>query len=149
MPLLGPVVEGFEDWLADNGYTRKSRKFSIRMLRHVDVHLRRRRIKKPVALTHQVLHQCWRALIKTYPAGAGTVRTLERYLRVNALMADNRPEAENTSPHLLLVKEYADYLHQVRGFAVSTISNHQLTAQCFLQHLDKADVALKHTQPSH
>lgn len=148
MPLLGPVVDGFEDWLADNGYTRKSRKFSIRMLRQVDIDLRRRRIQTLASLTHQVLHECWRALIKTYPAGAGTVRTLERYLLANGLMPDSLPEAGN-SPHSLLVKEYADYLHQVRGFAVSTISNHQSTAQCFLQHLDKAGIALKHTQPSH
>lgn len=148
MPLLGPVVDGFEDWLADNGYTRKSRKFSIRMLRQVDIDLRHRRIQTLASLTHQVLHECWRALIKTYPAGAGTVRTLERYLLANGLMPPSLPEAGN-SPHSLLVKEYADYLHQVRGFAVSTISNHQSTAQCFLQHLDKAGIALKHTQPSH
>lgn len=86
MQLLGPIVDGFDDWLAANGYTRGSRKFSIHMLRQIDAHLWRRRVKDVAGLTPPVLHQCWRALIKIYPAGAGTVRTLERYLRANALI---------------------------------------------------------------
>jgi hypothetical protein len=33
LPLLGPVADGFDDWLAANGYTRVSRQNSLRMLR--------------------------------------------------------------------------------------------------------------------
>ena len=46
LPLLGPITDGFDDWLAANGFTRGSRKFSIRMLPHVDADLRRRRVDK-------------------------------------------------------------------------------------------------------
>ena len=41
MPLLGPIADGFDDWLAANGYTLGSREFAIRMLPHVDADLRR------------------------------------------------------------------------------------------------------------
>ena len=33
MPLLGPITDGFDDWLAANGYTPGSRKFAIRCCR--------------------------------------------------------------------------------------------------------------------
>ena len=67
LPLLGPIVDGFDDWLATNAYTRGSRKFSIRMLRHVDAYLRRRRVRDVASLTHAELHTCWRDLIKVFP----------------------------------------------------------------------------------
>jgi hypothetical protein len=40
LPLLGPIAEGFDDWLAFNGYTRYSRQYSISMLPRVDADLR-------------------------------------------------------------------------------------------------------------
>ena len=41
---LGCVADGFDDWLAANGYTRVSRQNSIRKLPHVEAELRRRAI---------------------------------------------------------------------------------------------------------
>ena len=86
MPLLGPIVDGFDDWLASNGYTRGSRKFAIRMLPHVDADLRRRRARDVASLTHATLDDCWRDLIKVFPTNAGTVRALERYLTAAGLI---------------------------------------------------------------
>jgi len=40
LPLLGPIADGFDAWLAGNGYTAGSRKYAIRMLPHVDNDLR-------------------------------------------------------------------------------------------------------------
>jgi hypothetical protein len=130
LPLLGPVADGFDDWLAANGYTRASRQNSIRMLLHVDAELRRRQVKKLANLTHPVLRGCWRTLRKDRPFSARTVRTLERYLAVNGLIADGQP-ATGTSPASMLIEEYANYLREVRGFAVSTVSNHRYTVQVF------------------
>ena len=36
MSVLGPIVDGFDDCLATNGYALRSREDSIHMLRHVD-----------------------------------------------------------------------------------------------------------------
>jgi len=145
LSLLGPVADGFDDWLAANGYTRDSRKNSILMLPHVDTDLRRRQVKKVANLTHPVLRDCGRALRKVCPFRARSVWTLERYLAANGLIADGQP-VTGTSPASMLIEEYANYLREVRGFAASTVSNHRYTAQCFLRHLDKEKIALKNIQ---
>ena len=142
LPLLGSVADGFDDWLAANGYTRVSRENSIRMLPHVDAELRRRQVKELANLTHPVLRGCWRTLRKDRPFSARTARTLERYLAANGLIADGQP-ATGAFPASMLIEEYANYLREVRGFAASTVLNHRYTVQCFLQHLDEEEVALK------
>jgi hypothetical protein len=100
MPLLGPIAEGFDDWLAAGGFTRGSRKFSIRMLPVIDAGLRRRRVDKLPKLNQQALQSCWKALMKTYPCGAGTVHTLQRYLVANGLIVDGRASATSRPPTL-------------------------------------------------
>jgi len=146
--LLGPIADGFDDWLVTNGYTQHSREDSIHLLLHMDADLRRRQIKEVAQLTHPVLHDCWRALLKTRPSHAGTVRVLERFLVTKGLLADSRP-AIATSPASMLVEEYAKYLHEVRGLTLSSISIQRHTAQCFLQHLDQEGIALKDLQAGH
>jgi site-specific recombinase XerD len=142
LPLLGPISDGFDDWLAAAGFTRGSREFSIRMLPRADAILRRR-VDKVAQLSHPVLHDCWKALMKVYPCGAGTVHTLERYLIASALIVDGRKKSPQTSA---LSEKYADHLRQVRGFAVSTVSSHRRTTQSFLQHLKEAGVAVGRIQ---
>ena len=141
MPLLGPVVDGFDDWLATSGYTRWSRKLSIYMLPRVDADIQGRRVKEVAHLTSSVLHDCWRTLIKPYPDRAGTVRKLEQYLAANGLIADDKPVT--ASPASMLIEEYANYLREVCGSASSTVSHHRYTARCILQHLNSLGITLK------
>jgi site-specific recombinase XerD len=140
MPVLGPIVDGFDDWLDANGYTPSSRRYSIRILPHLD--LRLHQVGNVSKLTHSVLHDCWKTLIKTNPHRAGTVRALERYLLAHGLIADGQ-KATPTLPASILSEEYADHLREVRGFAASTISHHRYTAERFLQHLEEEGTALR------
>ena len=133
MPLLGRIADGFDDWLAARGFTRGSRKLSIHLLPIVDKSLRRRGVDEVAKLNHAVLEDCVKRLKKRYPCRAGTIHTLERYLVANGLIVDGRQAATQPSS---LSNEYADHLREVRGFAASTVSSHQRTAQCFLQHLE-------------
>ena len=135
LPLLGPITDGFDDWLAASGFTRGSRKFSIWMLPRVDANLRRRRIDDVAKLNHAVLHDCWKALMKIYPCGAGTVHTLERYLIASGLIVDGRQTTPQTST---LSEDYTHHLRQVRGFSASTVSSHRRTAQGFLHGMARA-----------
>lgn len=146
LPLLGPIADGFDDWLAASGYTPGSREFSIRMLPHVDADLRRRRIANVASLTPATLHACWRDLIKVFPTNAGTVHALERYLAAAGVMAAERSEAARTTDPSLS-REYADHLHDVRGFAASTVSSHRRAATCFLQHLEEAGTVVERIRP--
>ena len=115
------------------------------MLPYVEAELRRRGVKQLADLSLPVLHDSWCTLRKTYPVSAGTVRSLERYLVANSLIANHQP-ATATSSASRLIEEYAHHLGEVRGLATSTISFHRYTAQCFLQHLNKKDIALQDLQ---
>jgi site-specific recombinase XerD len=146
MPLLGPIMDGFDDWLAANGFTRSSRKHLICKLWYVDADLRRRRVYEIAKLTHPVLHDCWRGFMKAHPNNAGTVRTLELYLIDSGLIADGR-KVSATLPASILAEEYANHLREVCGFVTSTASHHRWTVQCFLKHLEDEAVTLRSVQP--
>jgi site-specific recombinase XerD len=146
LPLLGPIADGFDDWLTTSGFTRGSRKLAINLLPIADKNLRRRGADEVAKLNHAVLDDCCKALKKRYPCRAGTIHTLERYLVANGLILDHR-DAAATHPSSLS-DEYADHLREVRGFAASTVSSHRRTAQCFLQHLEKTGAAPRAIQTS-
>jgi len=148
LPVLGSIADGFDDWLVANGYALLSRQGTIRMLRYVDTDLRHRQVKDVGHLTHAVLHDCWRTLRKPYPTWAGIVRTLERYLATNGLLAERR-QTTATSPASILIEQYVNHMREVRGLSLSTVSHHRYTAQCFLQHLDEMGIALKQTRACH
>src|SRR5580700_2217623 len=59
LPLLGPVIDGFDDWLAANGYTPGSRKFAIRTLIHADTDLRGRGVRDIHKLSRATLYDSW------------------------------------------------------------------------------------------
>jgi hypothetical protein len=63
MPLLGPITDGFDDWLVPNGYTRGARKNSLRMLQQV-VDLKKK---------HQAI-----AKVKPVPRRSRTPRSKDR-----------------------------------------------------------------------
>ena len=136
LPLLGPIIDGFDDWLAASGYTPGSREFAIRMLPRVDADLRRRRARHVASLTPAMLHACWRALMKTFPTNAGTVRSLARYLATAGMIGADGTGTAERSASVILSEEYAKHLREVRGFAPSTVGHHRYASQCFLNHLN-------------
>jgi integrase/recombinase XerD len=141
LPLLGPIADGFDDWLTTSGFTRGSRKLAINLLPIADKTLRRRGVDEVAKLNHTVLDDCCKALKKKYPCRAGTIHTLERYLIANGLIVDIRHAAATQPP--TLSGEYAAHLREVRGFAASTVSSHRRTAEDFLQHLGETGAALR------
>jgi integrase/recombinase XerD len=147
LPLLGPITDGFDDWLAASGYTPGSREFAIRMLPHVDADLRHRRVRDVANLTPTTLHACWRDLIKVFPTNAGIVRSLGRYLVTAGVIAVSGTETAGTSAPEILSEEYANHLREVRGFAASTICHHRYASQCFLNHLETKKIPLGSIQP--
>lgn len=145
LPLLGAIADGFDDWLAANGYTTGSRRHLICMLMHVDNDLRKRKVRTVSELNHAMLHVSWRHLIKRFPMNAGTVRSLEHYLRAAGKITDVRKVVEQSAAEKLS-DAYAQYLREVRGFAIHSTANHQRVAQSFLDHLNRRQVALQNLQ---
>src|SRR5260221_10633508 len=147
LPLLGSIGDGFDDWLAVNGYTPGSRRFAIRKLPHVDADLRRRKVRAIAALTHLTLQASWRHLIKLFPTNAGTVRSLERYLTATGVIAADDGEVAVRSAAAMLSDEYVNYLREVRGFAVSSLTHHRRASRCFLDHLEAHQISVASLQP--
>jgi site-specific recombinase XerD len=149
LPLLGPVAEGFGDWLAAGGYTPGSQKFALRFLIHADADLRKRGVRQVGGLSRSVLYDSWRGLIKKFPNNAGTVRTLARYLNAAGTIRTGAIEPSPAdTPAKLISDEYARFLHKVRGCAASTLSHHRYASCCFLSYLESCCIALDSVHPS-
>jgi integrase/recombinase XerD len=148
LPLLGSIADGFDDWLATNGYTPGSREFSIRFLPFADTDLRKRGVCDIAKLSRPILYDSWRELIKEFPNHAGTVRTLARYLNnVGIIETGAIEKSRSVTSATLLSDEYVSYLKEVRGCARSTISHHRLASRSFLDHLEASRVALDSVHP--
>jgi site-specific recombinase XerD len=146
LPLLGAIADGFDDWLAVNGYTAGSRRYAIRMLPHVDNDLRKRKVRTVSALNHATLHLSWRHLIQRFPMNAGTVRSLERYLTASGKIAADVNMTAAQSVAEKLSDEYAYYLREVRGFATHSMANHRRVSRAFLDDLERRRVSLRSLQ---
>ena len=97
LPLMGPITDGFDDWLTACGFAQGSRTLAIHLLPIADKQLRRRGVDEVAKLNHAVLDDCCKTLKKRYPCRAGTIHTLERYLVANGLIVDGR-QAAATQP---------------------------------------------------
>jgi hypothetical protein len=122
MPLLGPIADGFDDWLSSLGYTHWSRGFAIRMLRRIDADLRQRHVREVTSLTHEIFNRCWRNLNRAFPDRAGTTRSLEQYLIVSGMIAvGQRERPVAVSAASILSEQYGKFLREVSGFAAGTV----------------------------
>src|SRR5690242_1782885 len=142
LPLLGSIADGFDDWLAATGYTAGSRRNAIRMLPHVDNDLRKRRVRTVSELNRDALHASWRHLIKHFPQKAGAVRSLQNYLTAAGRIAADTKETIPQSVPEKLSDEYAQYLREVRGFAIQSMAHHRRVSRAFLDYLDGRRIAL-------
>jgi integrase/recombinase XerD len=133
LPLFGPVMNDFSDWLEQEGYTRKSRRFVLQIVARMDRYLRQHRIKRLQDLTPLELHGCWKSLRRQIPTAAGTVHVMERFLTVHGVLKTSPRRV--SGPTEIQVQKYSEYLRDVRGFSHSTIRNHLRTTAAFLTHL--------------
>jgi integrase/recombinase XerD len=133
LPLFGAVMNDFSDWLEQEGYTRRSRRLTIRMIAWMDTYLRQRRVKRLQELTPEVMHSCWKALQRRWPQAAGTVHVMERFLTERGLL---KPSPRQVfSPTEIQLKRYSEYLRDVRGVSRATTHNHLRTTAEFLAHV--------------
>jgi integrase/recombinase XerD len=136
LPLFGPVMEGFEHWLAQQCYARLYIRAVLRVVRKVDGYLRRRGIQRIEDITPLALHRYWTTLRRRDPWEAGAVRILERFLRMRGVLGS----CQVPTPTASQVAEYAEYLRDVRGLASSSIDEQRRIAEQFLArlHFDNA-----------
>ncbi|HME73073.1 MAG TPA: site-specific integrase [Myxococcota bacterium] len=132
LPILGFAVDRFVGWLSHGGYPRPCLLRHARTVRRVDLALHARGVRQLAAATREDLRACLPTASQNDPQLAATLRCLERFLTEAGLLAV-LPEQPSQSQSLL--STYRDYLGQVRGLAMSTISNHLQTAAELLAHI--------------
>jgi integrase/recombinase XerD len=123
LPLLGPHLDGFVEWLSAHGYPETPIQRRVRKAPLLDARLRRRGVRDVSALSRA-------ELLRFAPSDSesdvylGTlVRSLTSYFEEREVLA--LPAA---TPRERLVGAYGDHLRQVRGLADSTVTHHCATA---------------------
>ena len=84
LPLLGPITDGFDDWLAASGFTLGSRTLAIHLLPIADKQLRRRGVDEDYDRQQATLHIRETKFYKSrlLPINGEIADEIERYLRV-------------------------------------------------------------------
>jgi integrase/recombinase XerD len=133
LPILGSVVDGFAEWLFQQGYPQVPVRRHIRVTRRIDLALGQRGVQRLSEVTASDLRASCPADSQDDVDLAAAVRCLSRYLEERGLLAAVS-EAPSRSRALLSV--YAEYLRGVRGFARSTLASHLRSATQLLERLD-------------
>jgi integrase/recombinase XerD len=131
--ILGIVADGFDDWLAEQGYTFGSRRNMIVMLPRIEENLLQHGVGSLDEVSQAQLHTCWNDLIRVFPTLAGSVRALGAYLSTRGLLKTGQPETMTRAAHH--IDAYAAFLKTVRGFSASTLNHHLATSTAFLVHI--------------
>ncbi|MFQ5473389.1 MAG: tyrosine-type recombinase/integrase, partial [Dehalococcoidia bacterium] len=132
LPILGPVVDGFAEWLFQQGYPRDPVRRHVRSLRRVDLVLRKRGFEQLSGIAHDDLRACSPADSQDDVDLAAALRCVERYLEARGrLMRLPQPPSRSRA----LLSAYAEYLEDVQGFARSTVPQHLRTNAQLLEHL--------------
>ena len=134
LPIVGPVIEEFSNWLTEQGYRRGTRKLQIKAVAHIDAYLRQRRVRCMSECRVNDLDSCWACYRQCNTNVSSTVHVLQRFLEASGLIAVDRNRS--CGPTGAQISAYADYLKSLRGFAHSTVRNHLFTAEWFLDHLN-------------
>lgn len=130
LPVLGPILDGFAEWLFQQGYRRALVRRHLRGARHADAALRRRGCVSPRDITREALSACLPKHAQDDPNLASTLRLLERHLAAEQAFPVPQPNRKQS-----LLTEYDAYLKSVRGLAPATIAQHLRTSSQILDQL--------------
>jgi integrase/recombinase XerD len=133
LPIFGPQVDGFVQWLRDQGYTVGSIRHRLRVLPQLVRWLQRRGIRSLAQLTQQelqVAHQYYRP---RNPYLSGALGALGRFLRERGMIPEGQGPAP--SPMEIELERFAEYLRESRRLATATILCHTQRLRGFLRFL--------------
>lgn len=136
LPVVGPLVDGFEQHLEAQGYRRGSRRLMIRALRPIARCLQQHGYQDLTEISIEALGTCAPADSQADRVRCGTVHALQRYLRQAGLPCITPAVTPTVTTALLAA--YARFLADVRGLVPSTVGDHVDTAKAFLAQLGEA-----------
>ena len=133
LPVLGPVLDQFTDWIQSRGYSMRAFSGLFGHIRHLDQYFRRRGLREWRDLTREHFETAWERLRKRSCTWGGTIRQVQHFLeQVYGLSAGKgRP----VSRYGLLMEQYEQYLRDERCFADHNIDSHRSYVRFFLDFL--------------
>lgn len=141
LPLLGQILDDFDDWLIEQGYRYATRKSYILRCTAIEKYFWKRRLRSLSILTADRLRECWQ-FYRRRPGGiANTVSCLQRFLEDRHMLAASA--SQPPIPFGELLNAYRRHLTEVRGLAPITIEQHCSTASEFLQFAQKQNEAFR------
>lgn len=134
-PILGPVLDDFDDWLIERGYTRMTRIQRICATIRIERFFQDRGLRCLGDIAAEDFHAC-RKHYEHQSELPGTIGVLQQFLKGRGLLS--APADKPSFPFRSELEPYAAYLKNVRGFAPNTVYNHLSTLSQFLEHLQPA-----------
>jgi len=119
LPVLGPYLDGFVDWLQDKGHPWLPTRLRVRAAGFLDAELRARGVRDVGELTAAELLEYAPPDSQEDVYRSAVVRSLVSYFGELGVLT---PAPE--TPRLRLVAAYRRHLERVRGFAPSTVKHH-------------------------
>ncbi len=141
LPLFGPVLDDFDDWLTAQGYQYDTRKGYVYRCTAIERYFRKRKQRVLADLTAKDFHECSR-FYSHRPGGISpTVNCLRRFLLGRQILSAS--ESPPATPFSEIVDAYCKHLTEVRGLAAITIRQHGFVASEFLQYVLMRDRAFR------
>jgi integrase/recombinase XerD len=137
LPFLGPVVDGFDDWLRFQGYALSTRKLYLSLIKEVDRQLKQHYRCTLIELTVEDWAACQRRLRVHKPDAAPVVGLLRRYLGEKGRLA--LLGLEPLDAVASWIERYAEYLGKVRGLEPKTIKGHRFSIARFVRELSSGE----------
>jgi site-specific recombinase XerD len=133
LPIFGPVLEDFVQWLGSQGYAAGTIGNYLKTLPQIVRWFRRRRITTLEQLTQQKLQLARDHYRPKQEDASWVVNALKRYLKEQHLV----PEGNFPPPRPVEVEidRFATYLRETRGVAEATVTGHSGHLRAFLRHL--------------
>jgi integrase/recombinase XerD len=132
LPIIGPVIARYIEWLRQRGYQPATVVQHVRQLRQLAGWLQRKRYHRLEGLDWAGLMAAYDYFNRHKRYVAGAVRSLTRFLREGKTLTERHGpvtplEAEQT--------QYGEYLSEVRGLSLGTITSHLRRLRLFFQFL--------------
>jgi len=133
LPIFGPILDDFVQWLADKGYARGTIANYLKTVPKVIRWLRRHQITSLDQLTQQQLRLAHDYYRPRQQDPSWVIGALERFLSQRRLV----PEGDSPRPSAVEVEveRFGAYLRETRGVAEATVLNHSRRLRPFLHYL--------------
>ena len=132
LPIIGPVMERYTEWLEQRGYQPSTIDHHVTDLRQLVNWLQRKRYRRLEELDIAELMVAYHYFNRNKRYIAGPVRSLVRFLSERKMI----PERRGPVPPLEIEQtKYGAYLSEVRGLSQFTISGHLRRLRLFFQFL--------------